>query len=223
MKTRGFTLVETLVVIAIIAVLAGLLFPVLSSSKTQARKVDNISKMRQLGQAAAMYETRHGEFPLSTVPLVAEGLVPRNLCDSYLDTSRDGLANETSDYESKHLGAFTKFTHADYKNTFIGPGEFGLGKEIFDKYVEPGPSAGWLVDVTTSDRGYLPSPAQWEGRYNRLLTDGAVVSRVHKDFSCYDSGDRKPCRMTVLLFVDPSARFEELQKSDDSESSQPQP
>lgn len=221
MKLQGFTLIETLVVIAIIAILAALLFPVLASSKTQARRVDNISRMRQLGVAAAMYESHYDRFPVSTVQLVKEGLVQRDMCDSYLDQSKLGLGNEVADIESKTLGAFTQFTRADYKNSFAGLGEFGLSDEIYDNYIKPGPAAGWLVDLLASDRGFLPHPVQWEGNYNRLLTDGAVVTRKHGDFSCYESGKIKPCRMSVLLFVDPSEKFAEQQKLDDSESSAP--
>lgn len=216
---QAFTLIETMIVIAIIAVLAALLFPVLSASKAQAQKTDNISKMRQLGVAAELYEERSGHFPVSTVNLVEAGLVPRELCQSNLDLSRNGIANDTADIENTHLGVFTHVTRANYKNTFIGLGEFGLSTEIFDKYVSPGPSAGWLVDVTGSQRALSPNPTFWNGNYNRLLTDGAVLARKFSDFNCYDNGKQRPCRMSVLLFVDPSDHFAELQKSDDSDSS----
>jgi prepilin-type N-terminal cleavage/methylation domain-containing protein len=219
MRLRGFTLLETLVVIGIIAVIAAILFPVLSSSKKQARKVDDISKMRQLGLAGAMYQEKYGVLPLSTVQLVAEGAIPRELCQSHLDETEEGIANVTSDLENKAMGAFTHLTRADYKNTFIGMGEFGLSTDMYDKYIESGPGAGWLVDVTMSSKNIFPNPAQWDGKYMRLLADGAVVPKVHKDFDCYDGGKVRKCRMSILLYVDPSDRFSELQKLDDSESS----
>ena len=101
----------------------------------------------------------------------------------------------------------------------MGLGEFALGTSVYKKYVASGVNPGWLVDVTMSKQGMFPDPAQWEGKYNRLLADGSVVTRDHKDFQCYDSGKIRPCRMSVLLFVDPSDKFAELQKSDDLESS----
>jgi type II secretory pathway pseudopilin PulG len=44
-----------LVVIAIIAILAAILFPVFAQAKTAAIHTQNISNIRQLGQAALMY------------------------------------------------------------------------------------------------------------------------------------------------------------------------
>lgn len=60
-SVRGFTLVELLVVIAVIAVIAAMLFPAFGRAKTSAQRVRCISNLRQLGLAARMYCDDHDD------------------------------------------------------------------------------------------------------------------------------------------------------------------
>ncbi len=61
---HAFSLIELLVVLAIISILVGVLAPALSIARSQARAVDCLVRMRSLGQALTLYLDEHdGRFP----------------------------------------------------------------------------------------------------------------------------------------------------------------
>jgi prepilin-type N-terminal cleavage/methylation domain-containing protein/prepilin-type processing-associated H-X9-DG protein len=61
---RGFTLIELLVVIAIIAVLIALLLPAVQAAREAARRAQCVNNLKQLGLAAANYESTYGTYPI---------------------------------------------------------------------------------------------------------------------------------------------------------------
>ena len=63
-KSRAFTLVEMLVVIAIIAILGALLLPALTRGKQRAQRIQCIGNEKQLGIALQVFAHDHqGRFP----------------------------------------------------------------------------------------------------------------------------------------------------------------
>ncbi len=58
---KGFTLVELLVVIAVIALLGAILFPVFAQAREKARQTTCLSNMKQLGTAFAFYAQDYDE------------------------------------------------------------------------------------------------------------------------------------------------------------------
>ena len=66
MKKRGFTLVGLLVVVAIIAMLAGFLLPALRGARGRAQQASCINNLRQLGIAVTLYvQDNRGWLPLA--------------------------------------------------------------------------------------------------------------------------------------------------------------
>ncbi|WP_432797017.1 type II secretion system protein [Poriferisphaera sp. WC338] len=81
---RGFTLIELLVVISIIAILIGILLPVLTKAKMSANKVGCMSNLRQVGMVIDMYGTDWNEmYP-----------VAKYMPDPFLSSSSELALNE---------------------------------------------------------------------------------------------------------------------------------
>lgn len=78
MKTlirRGFTLVELLVVVAIVAILAGLIFAVFARARESGRSTTCLNNLQQLGKAFLLYlQDYGGYFPSSHDVLAGKGI-----------------------------------------------------------------------------------------------------------------------------------------------------
>jgi prepilin-type N-terminal cleavage/methylation domain-containing protein/prepilin-type processing-associated H-X9-DG protein len=115
-RTKGFTLVELLVVIGIIAVLVGILLPALNRARESGRRVTCLSNMRQLGMAFMMYvQENKGRFPLAGVENRPEDWIywngGRNLNEGAIVRYHGGQFSETlytcpSDILENHQGGY---------------------------------------------------------------------------------------------------------------------
>ena len=65
-RTHAFTLVELLTVIAIIAILMGLLFPAINGVKDQARKAEAKTACTNIVTALKAYNTEYGKYPATS-------------------------------------------------------------------------------------------------------------------------------------------------------------
>lgn len=76
---RGFSLLEVLVVIAIIGILSSIILATLSTGHFEARLVETKQEMKNFRQALQMYLTDHGEYPDDV-----DRSVPPELMGTYL-------------------------------------------------------------------------------------------------------------------------------------------
>ncbi len=68
-RYNAFTLIEILIVLAILSLLAAILFPIVSRARASARTSTCAANLRQIGQALALYKSDHDGFypPAATI------------------------------------------------------------------------------------------------------------------------------------------------------------
>lgn len=88
---RGFTLVELLVVIVIIAALAGLTAPMVIRQRKKADQTEAVNNARQIGLAMLDFESEYGSFPEGELAEDINTQTGEQFADSQLSTSNDAF------------------------------------------------------------------------------------------------------------------------------------
>jgi prepilin-type N-terminal cleavage/methylation domain-containing protein len=72
-KQKGFSLIELLIVVAIILIIAAIAIPNLLRSKMAANEASAVGSLRTLNTACVTYSTTYGGYPASLVTMGGEG------------------------------------------------------------------------------------------------------------------------------------------------------
>jgi prepilin-type N-terminal cleavage/methylation domain-containing protein/prepilin-type processing-associated H-X9-DG protein len=163
----GFTVIELLVAIAVIALLAALILPAVQMAREAARRVQCRNNLRQLGLAAAGHETTFGYFPSNGWGFLWYGEPGRGVGRSqpggwiwsslpYVDEKNmQDVAGAGSDADRRLALAQVAETPLP---VFTCPTRRGLGLSPHNPVLVPW-NADWLPQVATTD--YAINEGDW--------------------------------------------------------------
>jgi len=142
-RRHGFTLVELLVVIGIIAVLIGVLLPALNKAREQSKLVKCLSNLRQIGMGFQLYRQYNRDF-----------YSPKEL--------QRGLLNPAA---SVYFYGGNAADSAKYSQNYV---DYGSDLRYINPYVRKNVQKGDLLDVfhcPSDDDGYSGYGNSYTGNY----------------------------------------------------------
>ncbi len=180
---RGFTLVELLVVIGIIAVLIGILLPALNNARRSARSVKCLSNLRQIGAAFFLYSTNNkGMFPVAVhernahIPVGPYERRWYDLVGEYVVSTRMQGSGDISLAQIRRdsvLWGCPEWSRVDEGNTFTGD-QFrpGYGMQYYPTYFEEArilANLAYVAGTGASKRGRYFAQTKWKKASDRGL------------------------------------------------------
>ena len=204
-KQAGFTLIEILVVLAIIAILMSFIFPAVSRAKEQANVTKCISNVKQVALALTMYAGDHDDELPAVNQTLKDSWVAEMIKGSYLKPKSpilhcpsDHAWNGTTRITSYGLNSLLTKGLSDHNGVLLSaidnPSEMIMTVELNDY--------AWGGDRKTIITQDYVDPAGWPGDWTE--NDKASVDKkrpVHLDETRH--GDK-----SVYSYVDGHAKLE---------------
>lgn len=98
-RQRGFTLLEMMVVVAIIAILAGILIPNFTRARAQAQTAACIGNMKIIATALELYYTDKQVYPVATTASINSTFLTANMTGYLNQVPEDPAAGSSAFYE----------------------------------------------------------------------------------------------------------------------------
>ena len=214
-KSWNFTLVELLIVIAIIAILAGLLLPALSKAKSMAKRIQCTSQLKQIGVLRSFYaDTYYG----TILPMHLRGNDTRDVRVRFWTTLLSQMGSqkilETSVLKIFLCPSATQYLSADaLANPNYASSSYGVTYSVYSYLDQPGQFGTFMQDrlkrpsqmMYAGDRCYGKETLTGTGDNNPTLT-----AQVRDKQWGYPS--RRHLGSVNLLFVDGHAASEPIPK-----------
>ncbi len=187
-RRSAFTLIELLTVIAIIAILMGLLIPVLAIVKEQARKAEAKNDCLGIVAAVKAYHTEYGKYPVggfsATGDLKIGGVDGDNNKLFSILRARDAAGNPGNKYNPRRTNFFEGRMASNPAAPKSGYAESGSSGTIGALYDPWGGQYGIIIDADGNGEVAVPYTD-----FTAPIQAGCAVYAMGKDSAIGANGD----------------------------------